>query len=238
MPPLRDTPRAEAGIRVAQLVRRAGYAGLAIFTLAFALGCVVLLFDVDFRWEDSYQRAIRNFASGHRAIDLRFPGAEHQPIRPPQGLSADFDLSSSELSFVEQELDGELAKDPSNSRWILLRAQVHLLYLQPAPAIDLLERLRPFSPKDPDILGLLGYAHYLRGRANRNTAELLRAIDFFEQALSIDPSNQDLLFNAGIAQQRVGNRKQATARFESFLSQSPEGAWAREARNRIRELSR
>lgn len=159
-------------------------------------------------------------------------------MRAQQNLASEFDLSSSELSFVEQELDAALIADPGNSRNLFRRAQVHLLYLQPSSAIELLERLRPFSPEDPTLLGALGYAHYLRGRAERNAGDLLRASDFFERALRNQPENEELLFNAAIAQQRLGNRNEAIVLFQRFLKQGTDDGWAREARTRLRELSR
>ncbi len=206
--------------------------------VAFAGTLVALLFDIELRMGDPRERVIREFASGHRATDLRFPGAEHQPIRPRQGLAADFDLSSSELAFLEKEIDAELADSPSDSRLIFLRAQVHLLYLQPGPAIDLLERLRLFSPRDPELLGALGYAHYIRGRAERNTGDLLRAVDLIDKALEAAPGNEVLLFNAGIAYQRLRKQGEASSRFRRFLEIAGEDGWAREARQRLRELER
>jgi tetratricopeptide (TPR) repeat protein len=212
--------------------------GMAVMVVAFATIAVVVLFDLDPRLEDSRERILRDFAGTHRATDLRFPGAAHHPIRPRQGLAADFDLSSSELSFVEQEIEAELQAKPGNSRLMYLRALVHLVYLQPGPAIDLLERLRLFSPNDPELLGALGYAHYLRGRAERSTGDLLRSVDFLDQAIAVSPDDPVLLFNAGIVYQRLKNQKEAVSRFRRFLQVSPEDGWAAEARQRLRDLSR
>lgn len=235
--PAEPPPRPRSSAR-RTLLRRMGYLGLAGFTVLFALLAVVWLLDIDLTMEDDYERAIREFASQHRGSDLRFPGAGYQPVQAPAALARGFDLSSSHLTFVEQELDAGLAEDPGNSRLLFLRAQVHLLYLQYAPAIDILERLRVFSPEDATLLGALGYAHYLRGRAERNTGELLRASDFFHQALRSQPDDEVLLFNAAVTQQRLGNRTDATSLLERLLALNGNDGWAREARLRMRELRR
>lgn len=224
--------------KVSAMVRRLGYVGLAMFSVLFAVFAALWVLDIDLTVEDEYERAIREFASKHRSTDLRFPGADHQPVKPPAGISGGFDLSSSQLSFVEQDLDSQLAKEPGNSRLLFLRAQVHLLNLQYAQAIDILDRLRVFSPDDPALLGALAYGHYLRGRAERNTAELLRAGDFFQQALRGKPNDEVLLFNAAITQQRIGNRGEAAALFGRFVALQREDGWTREAQSRMRDLRR
>lgn len=216
----------------------AGYISLAAFSIALAVGTIAWMLDFDFRFENEADRAIREFASSHRATDLRFPGAEHQPVRTQTGGPESYDLSSSALSFAEREIDAALQEHPSSSRHLFRRAQVHLLYMQPTPAIDLLERLRPFSPRDPALLGALGYAHYVRGRADKNLGELLRSIDFFNQALESAPQDAVLLFNAAIAQQRVGNRKEAAILYQRLLSLGEEDGWSKEASVRLLDVTR
>jgi len=238
-PPVpRLLPKPPARGFLAGFPRKIGYLGLAVCTLGLAAFAILWLHGVDLNFEDERQNAIREFASHHRLTDLRFPGAAHQAVSPPSGISSDFDLSSSALSFVEQEIDADLAQNPGDSRLLFLRAQIHLLRREPGPAIGILERLRPFSPDDPRLLGALGYAHYLRGRAERNVEALLRAIDFFNEALRVEPDDPVLLFNAAVAQQRVGNRKDAKSMYERFLSKRKGDAWEREALSRMRELER
>lgn len=218
-------------------VRRAAYAFLALCSVAMFLLAIAWVTDFDFRFEGDQERAIREFASSHRATDLRFPGADHQPIRPPNANARSFDLSSSALSFVEQEIDAALVNDPANSRLLFLRSQIHLLHLQPTEAIGILERLRPFAPKDPDLLGSLGYAHYLRGRADNEMREILRAIDFFEKALEADPHNSVLLFNAAVAYQRVNRREAAEKLFQQLLALEGSDGWTMEAKARLLEIT-
>mgnify|MGYP003888285283 CR=1 FL=1 len=221
-----------------RLARVSFYSLLAFCSMGMTAFFVAWLMDFDFRFEDERERAIREFASAHRATDLRFPGAAHQPVRSLGSNIRTFDLTSSALSFVEQELDSALVSDPGNSRLLFLRSQVYLLNLQPAPAIDILERLRPFSPEDPAILGSLGYAHYVRGRADSQMGDLLRALDFFEKALSIAPEDPVLLFNTAIVYQRLGKRDEAQRHFQKVLDRDSTSGWAMEAKARMIQLTR
>ena len=220
------------------IVRTSAYTTLAMASLVVAFLAYAIATDFDLRFEGERERAIREYASAHRATELRFPGASHQVIRSGDTRNTDFDFSSSELSFVEQDIDADLERNPGNDQLLTLRAQIHLLRLQPAAAIDILDRLRPFSPKDPTLLGWLGYAHYLRGRSEREPRDMLRAIDFFESALTVDGQNPVLLFNAAVAYQRIGNRTAAERCFSALVALGKRDGWTREAEVRRMELTK
>jgi len=108
--------------------------------------------------------------------------------------------------------------------------------LQPLQAIDILERLRLFSPEDPKILGALAYGNYLLFKSTKETKDLLRSVDLFEAALKEDPSDPVLLFNAGAVAQHAKLREQARQRYIRFLAVEPDTGWAAEVKVRLREL--
>lgn len=221
--------------RANRLPRLAFFLVLGFAVLAMTVAGI--LWVSDFRLEDDYELAIREYASANRGTDLRFPGAAWSPIRPRLRSGDGFDFSASALSIAEQELADALKRNPSDSRLLYLQAQIHLLYLREAPAIDILNRLLPFSPNDPDLLGALAYAHYLRGRQQRSMRDLLRSIDLFEKALEQRPVDEVLLFNAATAYQRARMHPRAEQLYRQLLQRDSEGNWAREVKGRLREVA-
>lgn len=214
--------------------RRLATVGLALATVAIAGLLAIWYFEIDF--QDRPTRIVLKYASEHRQTDLRFPGASYRPIRTVRGAQEDYDFSAAELADLEEELRVRIAERPGDSEALFAMAEVCLVRLQPLQAIDILERLRLFSPKDAKLLGALAYAHYLRARMTRQTPDLLRSVDLFEKALESAPDDPVLLFNAGTAAQRANLSLQAKARYERFLELETGTGWAVEARVRLREL--
>lgn len=222
------------GPQPAGLLRGTAVAFLAFATLAIAGLLVIWLFDIDF--QDESRRAIRQYASEHRQTDLRFPGADYRPIRSIRIRGEDYDFSATDLTLLEEDLRAKLEQDPSNSETLFGLAEIHLLRLQPLQAVDILERLRPFTPDDPKLLGALAYGYYLRSRGNNQTRDLLRSLDLFEKALKADPDNPVLIFNAGTVAQRARMKEQATQHYKRFLLIENDTGWAVEVKVRLREL--
>lgn len=216
------------------LLRGTAVVFLAFATLAIAGLLVIWLFDIDF--QDESRRVIRQYASEHRQIDLRFPGADYRPIRSIRIRGEDYDFSAADLAVVEEDLRTKLEQDPSNSEILFSLAEIHLLRLQALQAIDILERLRPFTPNDPKLLGALAYGYYLRSRGNNQTRDLLRSLDLFEQALQAEPDNPVLIFNAGTVAQRARMTEQANRHYTRFLAIENDTGWAVEVKVRLREL--
>lgn len=216
-------------------IRRGATIALALATVAIAALMAVWFFDLSL--EDRPTRIVRAYATEHRQTDLRFPGAGYSPVRSLRGLRQDYDFSAAELADLEEETKAQLARNPGDSQALFTMAQICLLRMQPLQAIDILERLRLFAPKDGELLGALAYAHYLRGRMTHETPDLLRSVDLFEKALEARPDDPVLLFNAATAAQRAELRAQAKSRYERFLTLESGTGWAVEARIRLREVA-
>lgn len=216
------------------LWRRMGTLALAVATLAIAALFAVWFFEIDFG--DQSHRIIRAYATEHRQVDLRFPGAGYRPYRTTRPMDEGYDFTAADLATYEEELKGELQRRPGDSDALFAMAEVCLLRLQPLQAIDILERLRLFAPKDARILGALAYGNYLVYRSSKETRDLLRSVDLFEAALAESPEDPVLLFNAGTVAQRAKLRDQAKARYTRFLALESDTGWAAEVKLRLREL--
>ena len=214
--------------------RRIGTLMLAVATVAIAALFAVWYFEIDFG--NRSNPTIRAYATEHRQVDLRFPGAGYRPFRTSRPPDEGYDFTAADLANYEDELKQELQKQPGNSEALFAMAEVCLLRLQPLQAIDILERLRLFSPKDPKILGALAYGNYLLFRSSKETRDLLRSVDLFEAALAASPDDPVLLFNAGTVAQRAKLRDQAKARYKRFLAVESDTGWAAEVKLRLRDL--
>ncbi len=230
----RPQPSSRPGKRRRALWRRMGTLTLATATVAIAALFAIWFFEIDFG--DQSHRIIRAYATEHRQVDLRFPGAGYRPYRATRPMEEGYDFTAADLATYEEELKAELQRQPADSDTLFAMAEVCLLRLQPLQAIDILERLRLFAPKDPKILGALAYGNYLLFRSSRETRDLLRSVDLFEAALAASPEDPVLLFNAGTVAQRAKLHAQAKRRYTQFLALEPESGWAAEVKLRLREL--
>lgn len=216
------------------LFRRIATAVLAVVTIVIAVIFAAWLFEIGAG--DPSRRFIEAYASERRQVDLRFPGASYQVVgalRPPD---AGYDFALADLMNYEDDLKKQLKARPGDSETLFALAEICLVRLQPLQAIDILERLRLFSPKDPRILGALAYGNYLRARASGETRDLLRSADLFEEALEASPDDPVLLFNAGTVARRARLFQRARERYERFLEVEPDSEWSGEVKLRLREL--
>ena len=232
-PPEPPPPDSE-GLGASAVLRRAGTVILALASVSFAALFAIWFFEIDLR--DPSDRVIRAYATEHRQIDLRFPGAGYRPFRTIRPPDEGYDFTAADLAVYEDDLKKEIQEGTGDSESLFAMAEICLVRLQPLQAIDILERLRLFSPKDPKILGALAYGNYLLFKSTKETKDLLRSVDLFEAALKEDPSDPVLLFNAGTVAQHAKLREQARQRYIRFLAVEPDTGWAAEVKMRLREL--
>lgn len=100
---------------------------------------------------------------------------------------------------------------------------------QPARARKVFERQVAADPR-------YGFAHFGLGRALLEQKELDGAIAALERALQLDPKSR-AHYRLGIAYQGKGDPAKALAMFRHFLSYSPQGRAADDARKRIGQLT-
>lgn len=232
--PPNPPPQARPGLRPRVMLRRVGTLILAVASVAIAALFAVWFFEIDFG--DQSNRVIRDYATEHRQIDLRFPGAGYRPFRTIRPPDEGYDFTAADLAVYEEDLKQKLQEQSGDSEALFAMAEVCLLRLQPLQAIDILERLRLFSPKDPKILGALGYGNYLLFRSSKEARDLLRSVDLFEAALQASPDDPVLLFNAGTVAQRAKLREQAKRRYTKFLDVESDTGWAAEVKLRLRDV--
>lgn len=215
-------------------LRRSATAILGLATIIIAVILGIWFFEIDFG--DSSRRFIEVYAAEHRQIDLRFPGAEYRPLKSIRTPDSGYDFSAADLANYEDDLKQRLKDRPGDSQSLFALAEICLVRMQPLQAIDILERLRLFSPKDPRVLGALAYGNYLRARASGEKRDLLRSFDLFERALEVSPHDPVLLFNAGVVAQRAGFLKRAGECYRRFLELESNSGWSEEVRRHMREL--
>jgi tetratricopeptide (TPR) repeat protein len=91
---------------------------------------------------------------------------------------------------------------------------------QPAAAAD---------PKDVDILLVLA-------RAEADHGGSVKALDWAERAISLDPTLPDAYLYAGTAHQAAGHNKDARAAYQKYIELAPTGRYAADLRAVLKSL--
>ena len=108
-----------------------------------------------------------------------------------------------------------LLEDPGNIEAMLGVATALLARYEPAMAIEVLGVAEELSPDNGDVLGALGRAHRLDGRA-------ALAIDYLERAVSIAPTRQHQL-SLEAARLSYEHRVETRGSSEQFSGATPDG---------------
>ncbi len=116
--------------------------------------------------------------------------------------------STPSRSSVAPEVD---PNDPLAATLLMQQAQSLMLEGKTDEAVKKLEYAHEMQPKNPTILNLLGVAEMRRN-------SLTRALECFNQALSLAPAYSDARNNRGVIYRRLGQNSMAESDFLSVLS--------------------
>lgn len=169
-------------------------------------------------------RALHEFR--YRPTIARLSGFPYAPARPVGATHHRANLA---------RLDAALQHVRGAAHTLAIRA---LLEDQPRTAVKQLERLTTADPRNPDSWSDLSAARYQESVA-ANDAELnVSALAAADQALELDPTHAEALFNRALALESLGTLREATAAFEQYLAADDTSSWAVEARQRIAGIRR
>jgi tetratricopeptide (TPR) repeat protein len=140
------------------------------------------------------------------------------------------------VSESEEDKAGETAGDPEallaelaereTAYGLLRRAQALLRRRHHAQAAILLERARRIEPGKGSIVEALGRAYY-------NSGQHHRAVDAFEELLTIDPSAAYGHYALGLSLKQVGRKQEARTHLRLAVAMAPDSALYRGALNRV-----
>jgi CHAT domain-containing protein/cytochrome c-type biogenesis protein CcmH/NrfG len=163
-----------------------------------------------------------------RMLEMRIPGAKNSKIQVERGS----EKPPSSLRKAEIQIDENLKKNPTDSKWRQAEGRAYLLEGNGDEAVKSFEQARETAPDSPFLMADLGSALYLRNIGRDR--EL--AYDWLSRALVKIPDDPIILFNRAIVGERINMLEQAKADWEHFLQVESGGLWAEEARERLKKV--
>lgn len=118
--------------------------------------------------------------------------------------------------------------DPSELNLLRL-ATAHVSLSNFGDAIALFEGMRVLAPCRPQVLSDLAAAYLDRGERSASAEDAVRALDAAEAAVACDPHHLPSLFNAAIAQSKVGLADRAATTWRAYLAEETDPGWRAEA---------
>jgi cytochrome c-type biogenesis protein CcmH/NrfG len=173
------------------------------------------------------ERLIARAYTQQRPFDFRVGNAENAPVRVERGAAN----RPAALIEAEAAIAGKLERDPSNPRWLALRARVELMEHDSSGAIANLDGALKQKPGDPDLLADLGAARAVSG-------DYADAAQMLVRSLEAKPDNAAAVFNLALVYQRMESYADAERQWRRYLELDKAGAWNSEARTRLAEVER
>jgi len=136
-----------------------------------------------------------------------------------------------DLDGAVQAFRGALELDPRFADAGYNLAVVHLRRGEPELAGFILEQVLRVRPGDAASLLALGRAYSETGRSGE-------ALDAFERAARLDPSSEDAVYARAIALLEAGRLADGVVALDAYIRRFPDGAWAGDARARLRAIAR
>jgi CHAT domain-containing protein/tetratricopeptide (TPR) repeat protein len=172
-----------------------------------------------------------------RTLELRIPGARPAPMRVERGGGDRSNLSRpAALLEAEALIARELAKHPSDPRWLAERGRAELLDWQYEAAIKSFKRALDAQPDSPPLLRDLATAYFQRAEAQDRAIDYGEAIELLGESLAKQPDDPVALYNRAIACEKMFLYQQAIEDWEHYLRVDPTGAWAEEAKKILASL--
>lgn len=129
------------------------------------------------------------------------------------------------------------ARDDASESELLKAANVQLLWQGDEQMVEraaawLRRGLEVASDRQP-FLADLGAVHLVLAERSGKTEELLRSIEYSEQALEEQPHAADPRYNLALALSQLGLSGSAQLEWQQFLAHKPPDPWATDARSRL-----
>lgn len=187
-------------------------------------------------------RAALSAALTESPVEARISGFDWRPHRPTLGPGPDPDNNS--LRRAELYLQEAVVDQPGSVSDHAL-GQLFLARKEFDAAIRQIEQALKEDPNSAKLHNDLGVAFlekakaYTEGPSPDRRAELFaRGLEHFNQALTLDGSLLEALFNRALCRERMQLLHQAEADWAAYLERDAESLWADEARRRLEAIER
>ena len=179
---------------------------------------------------------LANAYSEKRVMELRIPGANYAPMHSERRTPGSVLDAPQALLDADALISRKLRAAPDDPSWLDAKGRAELLGGDYSEAIKTLQKAQDVKPGSPEILADLAAAYFQRAEAEDHPIDYGLAMDLLSKALTKTPNDTTLLFNRAIVAERAFLFVQASEDWEHYLRVEPDGAWASEARKRLKAL--
>jgi tetratricopeptide (TPR) repeat protein len=166
-----------------------------------------------------------------RPFDWRLPQAGHGRAQTQRGAESN---APAALLEAQAELAKRAAAGGRSAELLRFEAWSQLLDHQTDAAVRTLEEALKLAPTDLDVASLLGVAYAAQAEAG-SPAGFGLAEAQFSRVLAGRPHDLAARFNRGLTYARLGQNQRAGDDWRVLLQAEPDGAWANEIRDRLKE---
>lgn len=239
-----DTEEAEAGpaADIIPLVkkpeRRTRLWAIAAAILIGVVGAILAI-RLAIRRPDPIAQLAASMPDSARTIEPRLTGGFRWA--PLQDVRRSPESPSTPEDLVAGAAAGATLRQVDNSRdsSALHAAGIAYLFLgQTKRAADTLGELTQKEPDDAKAWSDLSAALYIDGVSRNDRARLNSALAAANRAIALEGDLTQAYFNRAVILERIGDEGGAQGAWNSYLAQDSTSAWAAEARDRLKNLSR
>ncbi len=230
----------EAGNRLAR--RRAPVligAASALLTLGLGLGLWWVFFYQSLI--DKGTVALHEAYRERRPYETRISGFDYAPFPQMRGAAAE-KIDYIALDRAERLLLDAVAENSGPTAYHAL-GRFYLARKEIDKAIDQFETALQTDPANAQLHSDLGVALLEKGKEDRlskehgkSLGEFAKSLECFNQALKLDDSLLEALFNRALCHQYMLLQQQASGDWQKYLEKDPYSRWAEEARQNLKSL--
>lgn len=178
---------------------------------------------------------LRSIYGKERPTEARISEFNYAPVAQLRGEAEE--REKTRLRRIELSLIQAMEKNPNAQSHHALGV-FYLTQRKYPDAIKEFEAALKTAPQDAKLHNDLGSAYFEQAKASpqsKNFESLAKSLDEFTAAAKLDPNLLEALFNQALAQQDLGQPRQAKESWNLYLQKDPSSPWSDEAR---RNLSR
>lgn len=169
-----------------------------------------------------------------RYIEARLTGGfKYGPLRQVMRGGLDLSKQSLELLAVAAELRKAAGSEPSAEN-LHAWGVAQVLLGDAKAAILAFQRAAAVGPVHPNLLVDLSAAHILLAEQSGDQGQLSNALKAASDALGIEPSHREALYNKALALERIGNSTAAKLAWEEFAKGEFDAQWRGLAERRVK----
>lgn len=217
------------------LFRRPAYAGVFALLLVAVLAASIYLLRSGGRADGLAE--LRALYGRERPTETRVYGFGYAPLAQLRGEPDAQDKGR--LRIIENNLIEAAEKSPGAPETRHALGVFQLTQRKYADAIRELEAASKLDDKNARIHNDLGAAYFELAKSSAKEKRLEtfgRALEEFTRATELDANSTEALFNKALAQQELGQPRQAKETWTLYLQKDSSSPWAEEARKNLARL--